>query len=282
MIEKSDFPRYDIYKYIQGLPLFVCSGEEMEDGDFIKIDFEMRLGNEKKLVATNEEKLAKDNGIYDPDTKYKETTLIIGSEGIFKEINESLKSSEVGKEVEVEIPMANAYGARDPNNIKVHTMREFQKNKIDPVPGQEVRINNRRGKVISVSPGRVLVDYNHQWAGKDVFYKYTVKGKLETEDEKISAIIDMSYSKGVENFTISAADSTANITVPEEAKFDIEWLDAKFRIVDLIRKHLPSFKVVISEEYLPRPKEEKTEETSAEAVKDETDIADKNKEETTQ
>ena len=254
----------------------------MEDGDFIKIDFEMRLGNEKKLVATNEEKLAKDNGIYDPDTKYKETTLIIGSEGIFKEINESLKSSEVGKEVEVEIPMASAYGARDPNNIKVHTMREFQKNKIDPVPGQEVRINNRRGKVISVSPGRVLVDYNHQWAGKDVFYKYTVKGKLETEDEKISAIIDMSYSKGVDNFTISAVDSTANITVPEEAKFDIEWLDAKFRIVDLIRKHLPSFKIVISEEYLPRPKEEKTEETSAEAVKDEADKAEKNQEETTQ
>ena len=37
---------------------------------------------------------------------------------------------------------------------------------------KEVRINNRRGKVISVSPGRVLVDYNHQWAGKDVFFEF--------------------------------------------------------------------------------------------------------------
>ncbi len=244
----------------------------MEDGDFVKINFEMRLGNEKKLVATNNEKLAEENGIYDPETKYKETILIVGSENIFKEINESLRKSEIGKDEEVQIPMADAYGVRDPNNIKIHTMREFQKNKIDPVPGQEIRINNKRGKVISVSPGRVLVDYNHPWAGKDVFYKYTVNEKIESEQGKIDAIIDMNYSKGSGNFAISAADEVTTITLSEEAKFDIEWLDAKFRIIDAIRKNLPKFKISIVEEYLPKaePEEVKPEDSSSdEAVKTE-------------
>ncbi|MHB8361172.1 MAG: FKBP-type peptidyl-prolyl cis-trans isomerase [Thermoplasmataceae archaeon] len=240
----------------------------MEDGDFVKINFEMRLGNEKKLVATNVEKLAKDNDIYDPDTKYKESVIIVGSEGIFKEINESLKSSEVGKETEIFIPMADAYGARDPNNVKIHTMREFQKNKIDPIPGQEVRINNRRGKVISVSPGRVLVDYNHHWAGKDLFYKYIINEKIESSDDKANAIIDMNYSKGASNFKISVDDSIISVTLPEDAKFDIEWIDAKFRIVDSIRKHFSKYKLMIIEEYLPKLEPEKVEENNTEDKKE--------------
>ena len=85
----------------------------MENGDFVKIKFEMRIGSDKQLVATSDETLAKENDIYDPEQKYGEGVLVVGSEDIFKEINDSLLGSKIGEEHEVEIKAESAYGQRD-------------------------------------------------------------------------------------------------------------------------------------------------------------------------
>ena len=103
----------------------------MNDGDFIKINFEMYVGEDRKLVSTNNEQLAKDNSIFDEKLKYKETVLIVGSENLFPEINESFRNAETGKDYEVVITAENAYGVRDSKNIRVHTVREFQRQKED-------------------------------------------------------------------------------------------------------------------------------------------------------
>ena len=239
----------------------------MNDNDFIRINFEMYVGDDRKLVSTNNEQLAKDKGIYDENTKYKETVLIVGSELVFKEVNESLKKAEAGKEYEVSITPENAFGLRDSKNIKVHTMREFQRQKIDPVPGQEVSIGGRKGKVISVTPGRVLVDYNHQWAGKSVLYKYSVIGAVDNPDDKAKALIDYNYSIDSGEFTVELNDSSFDITVPDKAKFDVAWIEGKYRLVADIRKYLPDKDVRIFEVY---KKEEKTEETPESKEPDET------------
>ena len=229
----------------------------MNDGDFIKIDFEMRVGEDKKLVATNLEKLAQENNIYDEKKKYKDAVLIVGTENLFKEINESFKNAEVGKETEVEIKAEDAYGLRDPNNIRVHTVRELQKLEIDPVVGKEVTINKKRGRIISVTPGRVLVDYNHQYAGKPVLYKYTVKGVVEDPVEKARSIIEMNYTQDADKFDLSIENGTLTVKIPEETKFDPFWIEAKFNIVSEVRKYLPDLDINIVESYAkPEKKEE--------------------------
>lgn len=238
----------------------------MNDGDFIKLDYEMSIGDEKKVVATNLEKVARDNDIYDEKMRYRDAVLVVGSENIFKEINESFKTAEIGKEVEVSIKAEDAYGARDPKNIRVHTIREFQRHNIDPVVGEEVNLNNKHGKIISVTPGRVLVDYNHQWAGKDVFYKYTIKEVVEDKLEKIKSIVDMNYTMEPEKFEFKLDGEEASIVIPEEAKFDPVWIEAKFRIVNEIRKYLQDINVSVVEKYLKpeKPKEEAKEEAGEE------------------
>ena len=241
----------------------------MNDGDFIKINFEMYVGDDKKLVSTNKEQLAKDNDIYDEKLHYREAVLIVGSEGLFKEINDSFKNAEVGKEYEVNITPENAYGQRDPKNIKVHTVREFQRHEIDPVPGQEITLGNRRGRVISVTPGRVLVDYNHHWAGKAVQYKYNVIAKVDSDVEKVRALVDYNYNQDSEKFKVESKAKAYNITVPEEAKFDPVWIEAKYRLVNDIRKYLPGKDIKIEEVYKgeeEKPKEEPKEEVPAEAA----------------
>jgi peptidylprolyl isomerase len=240
----------------------------MENGDFIKITFEMRVGSDKQLVATSEESLAKESNIYDPDQKYGEGVLVVGSEDIFKEINESLLSSKVGDEHEIEIKAEQAYGLRDSKNLKVHTMTEFKRSKIDPIPGQEVRINNRRGKVLSVSPGRVVVDYNHPWASKDVFYKYTIKEKIESKEDKLKGIIDLNFSRGSDKFVVLLRGEALEIEVPEEMKFNIEWFDAKFRVVEATRKYLKETELYITEKYEPKKEEVPAEPTETESVEE--------------
>jgi peptidylprolyl isomerase len=241
----------------------------MNDGDFIKINFEMYVGDDKKLVSTNKEQLAKDNDIYDEKLHYREAVLIVGSEGLFNDINESFKSAEVGKEYEVTISPENAYGLRDPKNIKVHTVREFQRHEIDPVPGQEITLGNRRGRIISVTPGRVLVDYNHQWAGKSVYYKYNVIAKVDSDVEKVRALIDYNYNQDSEDFKVESKAKAYTITIPEEAKFDPVWIEAKYRLINDVRKYLPGKDIKIEEVYKgeeEKPKEEPKEETPAESA----------------
>jgi len=237
----------------------------MNNGDFLKIDYEVRAGEEKKLVDTSIEALAKENDVYHEHRKYGDEVIVVGSDKQFPEINESLEKSEEGKEYEVIIPAEKAYGLRDNKNIKVHTVREFQRQEINPVVGQEISLNNRRGKVLSVTPGRVLVDYNHPLAGKTIYYKYKVNQVIQDPAEKLLSIVHMYYQPEKEDFSCSVEDGNAIINVPEDAKFDPVWLNAKYLVVNDVRKYLPEEDISVREFYKKTPKEEEHKEEPKEA-----------------
>jgi peptidylprolyl isomerase len=233
----------------------------MNDGNFIELSFEMRAGQDKKLISTSKEDLAKKEDIFDDKKKYKNAVIVIGTEGLFKEINDSFKKAEIGKEYEVTVPAKDAYGMRDNKNIKVVPMREFQRNKINPEIGKEVNINNKVGKIISVTPGRVLIDYNHELAGKDLYYQYQINKVIDDLKGKVNAIIDMDYSDS-DNFAVEVENDVISIQIPEEAKFDANWVDSKYKIVNDIRKYILDKDIVVNELY---KKEEKKEENKEEA-----------------
>ncbi len=246
----------------------------MNDSDFIELSFELRAGQDKKLISTTKEDVAKADNIFDEKKKYKDAVIIVGSEGLFKEINESFKNAEIDKEYEVLVPAKDAYGLRDNKNIKVVPMREFQRNKINPEMGKEVNINNKVGRIISVTPGRVLIDYNHELAGKDLYYKYEIKKTINDVDGKVKAIIDMNYSTS-DNFEVTVDNNTINMQIPEEAKFDINWVDSKYKIVNDVRKYLPDNDIIIKELY----KKEETQEKSKEENEGKEEHKDEPKEE---
>ncbi len=243
----------------------------MNDGDFIELSFEMRAGQEKKLISTSKEDLAKQENIFDDKKKYKNAVIVIGTEGLFKEINDSFKQAEIGKEYEVVVPAKDAYGMRDNKNIKVVPMREFQRNKINPEIGKEVNINNKVGKIITVTPGRVLIDYNHELAGKDLYYKYQIVKVIDDLAGKVNSIIDMDYSDS-ENFVVEIENDSIGIQIPEEAKFDVNWIDAKYKTVNDIRKYIPGKDIVVKEIYKKEEKsEEKTENAPVEKSEEKTE-----------
>ncbi|EQD35743.1 FKBP-type peptidyl-prolyl cis-trans isomerase, partial [mine drainage metagenome] len=116
-----------------------------------------------------------------------------------------------------------------------------------------------------VTPGRVLVDYNPPHAGKTILYSYTLRSIVEDPKDKVLALIEMNYPVSDAAFTVSAEGESVKIEVPEASKFDPVWMEAKFSLVNEIRKYLPGHSISIVEDYTPgeKPKEEAPSETEA-------------------
>ncbi len=229
----------------------------MENGDIIKLQFDS-FTDDGKLVETTDEKKAKDAGIYDEHTVYKPMVTIIGSGRLLKGLEEDLKKANIGEEKEVILPPEQAFGVRDTNNIKVMSMREFERKEIEPEVGKIVKIGDKYGRIVTVTPGRVVVDFNHPLAGKSIKYTYKILEKIENEEDKIRAIIEINFPKDVEKFKIENGEEII-ITVPDTAKVDDAWLLAKFAIVGSIREYVANKTIIIKEVFEKRVEEKKEE-----------------------
>jgi peptidylprolyl isomerase len=89
---------------------------------------------------------------------------------------------------------------------------------ITPTLGMRFEYGGKSATVRAIGAGRVLLDFNLPLAGKTLVYEATVKKKLETTDEKISALIHRripSIDSGKFEFAVRA--SVVNIDMPEEA-----------------------------------------------------------------
>ncbi len=239
----------------------------MEKGDIIKWEYDAWIVEEGKeeLFDTTNEELAKENGIHDPNVKYGPMYSIIGAERLIKGIDEELLKAEVGKEYVVTILPEDAYGERDPKLVKIHSYREIARKIAErdknayPEPGMEVIIDNKRGKIVTVTPGRVVVDFNHPLAGKTLKYRFKILEKVEGEVEKVKAIIEMDYGKDVDNFKIEVKGDDISIELADTCKYDSSWSVAKYMIVSDIRDYVGNKNVKFIEVY-KKKEEKKTEE----------------------
>ncbi|OYT41109.1 MAG: peptidylprolyl isomerase, partial [Desulfurococcales archaeon ex4484_58] len=97
------------------------------DGDFILVEYSVRVKETGNLVDTSNEDLAKKEGVYDSDRLYGPTLIVIGKKWINEVVENVLKEMSVGEEKTVEVPPEKAFGPRDPGKVKVFSIREFQR-----------------------------------------------------------------------------------------------------------------------------------------------------------
>jgi FKBP-type peptidyl-prolyl cis-trans isomerase 2 len=231
----------------------------MEKGDIIRLQYDSYT-DDGKLIETTDAEKAKASGIYDEHNVYKPMVVIVGSGRLLKPLEEEIKKSNLGEEKEITIPPEEAFGVRDPNNVKVLSMRELERREIEPELGKTIKIGDKYGRITAISPGRVVIDFNHPLAGKSIKYKFKIAEKIDNEIDKIKAIIELNYNKDLEKFIIEVGDSIT-ITVPDSAKIDENWLIAKFGIVGEIREYVGNKDIVLKEVYLKRTEEKKEEQS---------------------
>jgi len=205
----------------------------MKVGDVVYIDFVGRIKDTNEIFDLTNEEVAKKEGIYNPNYSYKPIPVVVGFGMVVKGLDEALLGMNVGEEKVIEIPPEKAFGYRNENLVKTFNLSDFKKQDVEVKPGEYVNINGILGKVISVSGGRVMVDFNHPLAGKTLVYNVKIVKKVEDEVEKVKAVLEL-YFKDTSKFEVKEdKESDAIIIVDKEKILNAE---NKKELFDVISK----------------------------------------------
>jgi FKBP-type peptidyl-prolyl cis-trans isomerase 2 len=167
---------------------------KIKKNDFIEIEF-TGLANGEIFDTTNK-KDAEKMGI--EAKNIKPLTISVGNQMILEGLDEDLEGKETGKEYSIHILPEKAFGKRDPAMIKTYGLSHFTKQNINPYPGMALQLDNTIAKVLSVSGGRVTMDFNNPIAGKEVDYKYKINKIITENKEKINALQDFFFKQRFE------------------------------------------------------------------------------------
>lgn len=163
----------------------------MKEGDFIRIDYVGRISESDEIFDLTKESVAKEREIYNPNFKYGPVPVILGAHHVVKGLENELIKMKIGQKKKITVKPENALGKRSPELIRLVPLPEFKKRDVDPFPGMPIVQNGMRGRILSVSGGRVKVDFNHPLAGKTLEYEVEVKEKITNAKEKIMAIFEL-------------------------------------------------------------------------------------------
>jgi hypothetical protein len=75
-----------------------------------------------------------------------------------------------------------------PSMIKTMPIKVFLEKNMHPVPGMTIQLDQYVAKILSVSGGRVIIDFNNPLAGKEITYNFEIKNRINDEKEKINSL----------------------------------------------------------------------------------------------
>ena len=228
----------------------------LKDGDIVTLDYEGRT--EGVLFDTTLEKVAKKEDALVENRKYTPITVVVGEGRLVPGFEKDLKNAKIGKVTEIKIAPEDAYGPRDTKLIETMSVSKFRRTCPDAkgYVGEELNIEGRPAILANVYGSRVRVDFNPGLAGKELIFKYTVKSVLKKPVDVIKALFTMEYPAD-EDFEVSVEKGVARIKLPERTKFDVNWFQAKYRVVAAIRKNSDVTDIEFLEHYEGKKPEKK-------------------------
>ncbi|MBI2508284.1 peptidylprolyl isomerase [Candidatus Woesearchaeota archaeon] len=189
--------------------------EEIKEHDFIEIEYTAIIEGTNQTFDTTDEKTAKSANIYNKNQKYKPVTICIGENQILKGLDESLKGKQL-KEYKITLQPENAFGKKNPKLLQLVSQSSFRKQNITPYPGLQINLDGIMGTVRTVTPGRVIVDFNHPLAGKAVIYKVKIIKKVTDEKEKLDSLLSFYLKEFKAEIKQDEAVISASMNIPKE------------------------------------------------------------------
>ncbi len=169
----------------------------IKKGDFVELELTGKIKETNEVFDVTSESLAKENNLYNPSREYGARTICIGEHAIVHGLDEFLVGKEL-KKYTVDLPPAQAFGKKDPKLLKILPISTFTKQQIRPFPGLQINIDGVLGTVKTVSGGRVIVDFNHPLAGRNIVYDIEVKKIVTDVKQKIASLLHSYFGKAAE------------------------------------------------------------------------------------
>lgn len=162
----------------------------IKEKDFIEIEFTGKT-KDHEVFDSNVKSVLEKAGLNVPAKPF---IFAIGQGMFLKGIENFLVGKDLGKH-EISLEAKDAFGIRDRKLMRMVPLKMFHEKQVNPVPGASFNFDGTPGKILTVSGGRVVVDFNNPLAGKDVEYSINVLRKIEDQKEKIDAFNEFLFKQ---------------------------------------------------------------------------------------
>jgi FKBP-type peptidyl-prolyl cis-trans isomerase SlyD len=221
----------------------------VQEGTFVRLSYTGRIG--EKVFDTTDEAAAKEAGIHNPQAVYGPVLVRVGNRHVVIGLDDALVGKEAGSEGTVEVPPEKAFGAHDEARVESVSLAKFKEK---PAIGQTVEVEDREGTVANIIGRRVVVDFNHPFAGKAVTYSFKIEEIVDTQAEQIRGLIQLYTQRTME---VTVADGVVTIHLPPAIMYDRRWLLWRSRVVQEVFEFYPEIgEIVLLESFKRQAKAE--------------------------
>ncbi len=231
--------------------------EKINKNDFVELDFTAMTLPDETVFDTTSKSEAVNAGINTGKVEFKPSIISIGQQMLIPGLDKELEKKEIGKQYEQIFEPEQAFGKRNLGLVKMVSLRQFANQNIAPQKGMSLSLDGRLAKIVSVSGGRVLVDFNNPLAGKKVKYKFKINKKITDQNQKINSLQDFFFRK---QFPFEIKDKKIIFSVEKNIQPFIQMMSKSF-------EEILSMKVEAKSE--EKKKKEKKGETKPKVSEDE-------------
>jgi FKBP-type peptidyl-prolyl cis-trans isomerase 2 len=210
---------------------------KINKGDFIELDYTAKIVDENIIFDTTIPEDAEKAGLihnheHDHDHGHehnhlhkedlKPIIICVGEKQVLPTLDKKIEGLETGKHT-IALNEDEAFGKKDTKLLKLMPMTLFKQQNIRPFVGLTLDIDGSRGVVRTISGGRVIVDFNHQLAGKKIEYKLDIKRIVTDHKEQLESFVKM-LRFPYTSIDVEGTNAKINTTIdlPKEIKETLE------------------------------------------------------------
>jgi peptidylprolyl isomerase len=228
-------------------------------GSLVLIDYTAKVKDSNEVFETTIAEEAKKHSIFEENAKYQPKLVSVGESWVIKGLDDALASAKTGDKLTVDVTPDKGFGDRDPGKVRMIPLRKLGEDAEKVTVGDTIEVDQKVGIVRFIGSGRVQIDFNHRFAGKTITYDVNSVKSLETDEDKIAAILKRHLPVEDSKIVSKLNGKVLDVTIPEEI-FGAEGLRVikHFAQIDIF-KFVPSLeKINFVESYINKKAEAKT------------------------
>ncbi len=227
-------------------------------GSLVLIDYTAKVKDSNEVFETTVAEEAKKHSIFEENAKYQPKLVSVGESWVIKGLDDALANAKAGDKLTVDVTPDKGFGDRDPGKVRMIPLRKLGEDAEKVTVGDTIEVDQKVGIVRFIGSGRVQVDFNHRFAGKTITYDVNIIKSLESDEDKITAILKRHLPVEDSKIVSKLNGKTLDVTIPEEI-FGAEGLRVikHFTQIDIF-KFVPSLeKINFIESYINKKAEVK-------------------------
>ncbi|MBT3323808.1 peptidylprolyl isomerase [archaeon] len=189
-------------------------------GDFVEVVYTGRLDDGHIFDLNDREVAEKEN--LDQKALAPKTIACLGEKDLVPGLDNFLIDKEIGEKLKVDLKAEEAFGKKEADLIQMVPVSKFKEQKINPVPGLRLNIDNMVGIIKIVSGGRVMVDFNHALAGKNVHYEVLMKREVTDIKEKVESFLKLSLNLKELDVKENEGNVSVKLALPDQLHGAVE------------------------------------------------------------